>query len=289
MLYINPIGGLANRMRALASGISLAFKINVEFSVIWQKNWELNANLDDIFYLSEELSGRLEYPSKARYGLLFSVPRLKNFYLSKIFLNRFGTYCCGEQPFWREIINKDDSGKELEKYFIRGFSNKRTCLIQGGTEMYPFSDNFYRHLFRPNFEIVEQVKERLNLLGDTRYGVHIRRTDNAQSILNSPDEAFIGKINEILSTTPNARFYLATDSDYVKEKFKRIYGDSIICSEQSADRNSVRGIQEAAIEMFTLSNTKLILGSFYSSFSEAAAKLGNIPLRQVTLQHNNPI
>lgn len=281
MLYINPIGGLANRMRALASGISLASKLNVDFSVIWLKNWELNAGFNDIFCMSEDLFGKLDYPSKARYGMMFSIPRLKNCYLSKLFLKRFGTYCCGEQPFWQKIISNDNSGRELEKYFINGFSDKRMCLIQGGTEMYPFSDDLYRHLFRPNCQITEQVDERLRLLGDVSYGVHIRRTDNSQSILNSPDEAFITAINEIQSTMPDARFYLATDSDDVKKKFKRIYGDSIICSEKTADRNSVEGIQEAAIEMFTLSNTQLIIGSFYSSFSEAAAKIGNVPLRQV--------
>lgn len=38
-----PVGGLANRMRAVASAVMLAGKTKSELSIIWFRDWALNA------------------------------------------------------------------------------------------------------------------------------------------------------------------------------------------------------------------------------------------------------
>lgn len=284
MLYINPIGGIANRMRALASGIALANDLNVDFKIIWLRNWELNARFEDIFQTCPLVSGRINYPGKFKYGVYYSIPRLKNLYISKLSLKRFGVYLSSEDAAGREIFRNDDSDSAVRKMFLNGLKDKRDCLIQGGTNMYPFSDDLYSSLFQPNNIIKERLAQQMAILGEECYGVHIRRTDNLQSIANSPDYLFIDEIKNILGKNPDAKFYLATDSEEVKKNFKLIFGDKIFYSASAADRNSVQGIHDAAVELFTLSKTKYILGSFYSSFSEAAAKLGNITLKQLSIK-----
>ncbi len=284
MLYINPIGGIANRMRALASGIALANDLNVDYKIIWQQNWELNARFEDIFQPCPFVSGRINYPGKIKYCTHFSIPRLKNLYISKLFLKRFRAYLSSEDSVYREIITHDDSDIAIKKMFLDGLNDKKDCFIQGGTNMYAFSDDLYTCLFQPNGLIKKRLENQMAILGQECYGVHIRRTDNLQSIAHSPDYLFIKEIKSILDEKPDAKFYLATDSEDVKKNFKKIFGDRILHSAMVADRNSVQGIQEAAVELFTLSKTKYILGSFYSSFSEAAAKLGNISLKQLSVK-----
>jgi hypothetical protein len=44
------------------------------------------------------------------------------------------------------------------------------------------------------------------------------------------------------------------------------------------NRHSKEGILEAVLEIYSLSKTARIFGSYYSSYSEMAAKLGKIKL-----------
>lgn len=38
-----PVGGLANRMRAVASAVTLAAKSDSDLSIVWFQDWALNA------------------------------------------------------------------------------------------------------------------------------------------------------------------------------------------------------------------------------------------------------
>lgn len=284
VLYINPIGGLANRMRALAGGISLAQDLGVDFKLVWLKNWELYAEFDDIFEMPEELLGRVSYPDKVTYGILYSPPRLKNLYISSMTLRRYGLSFLGSNEPYFDIAAAVDSGSEVKRMFEQGFAKRDKCFLQGGIHLYPFDLELYRHLFKPSENIKKVVDERIAELGENRYGVHIRRTDNIESIRKSPDEIFIKEMNRRLTVNSEIRFYLSTDSEEVKLKFKREFGEKVRFSPKVARRDTVDGIKEAAIELFTLANTKAILGSYFSSFSEAASLLGDVPLKEVRVK-----
>lgn len=278
-LIINPIGGLANRMRLLAGAITLANDLGVDYKVVWLKNWEINASMEDVFEVSDCLKGKVLYPGALEYGLLYSMPRRKNFYLTALTHRRFGlSFMPNVKPF-SDIIAKDNNSNEIKTLFESAFRQKDSCFIQGGIELYPYDVEFYRSLFVPNVEIESRARHNVERLGTQCVGIHIRRTDNCVSITNSPDDVFIEEISRRIELNPNEKYYLATDSEDVKFKFKSIFGNRILCSPQVAQRDSVQGIKDAVVELFTLSHTQLIIGSFYSSFSEAAAMLGNVPLR----------
>jgi hypothetical protein len=52
-------------------------------------------------------------------------------------------------------------------------------------------------------------------------------------------------------------------------------------------RKSVGGIQDAAIDLWILSRTQKILGSYRSSFSETASEIRGIPLK--IIKSNSPV
>jgi hypothetical protein len=282
-LIINPVGGLANRMRALTSGLALAKELGVESHIIWLRNWELNARFDDLFEMSDEFKNvNFVYPSKLKYELTYSYPRKRSLYVSKLYHQRyFGLSFFGTQNTYMSIF-KNESPAVVKNMFEQSISQSdKDCFLMGCSDMYPYQNSYYRSLFIPK----SSLKDRINLiceeLGSNSVGLHIRRTDNAKSIANSPDQLFYDAIDTILGQNPQTKFYLATDSQATKSQFAKRYGDRIVYNPREACRGTVEGVQDAVVELFTLSSTCRILGSYYSSYSEAAAKLGDIPLRQL--------
>lgn len=263
-IIINPIGGLANRMRAIASGISLARAIGADYSIIWSINSELYAKFEDVFAPVPEISDHIIYPSRFEYDLFYSIPRKKNLYITKITWLRFSHVLYDGMAIMSDEDKVFDAAKR---------SNK--CFIQSGCIFYPFTNELYRRLFRPAPEVEKLI------IREDMIGLHIRRTDNIESIKHSPDELFINKINEIIQEKPSSRFYLATDDTATKDKFKGNFGDRITTYDAPVERNTRQGIINAGAEMFTLANCSQIIGSHYSSYSEAAALLGNTPLTQL--------
>lgn len=106
--------------------------------------------------------------------------------------------------------------------------------------------------------------------------MHIRRTDQFNSIKYSPIELFEEKIDDVLSKKTDVVFYLSTDDPTVENRLKAKYQDKIFVRKKEFNRNTITGIQDAVVDMFCLSKTSVIYGSFASSFSEIAARIGNI-------------
>ncbi len=80
MIYIEPTGGLANRMRAFASGISISKELNTELICIWAENGELYAHFEEIF---EEIDG-IEFRKKIKKYSYLKFSNQSNLY-KKIF------------------------------------------------------------------------------------------------------------------------------------------------------------------------------------------------------------
>ncbi len=276
-LSINPIGGLANRMRAIASGISLAHELDADFEIIWAVNDELYARFDDIFEVPEILKNKIQYPRKIKYAFSYSVPRKKNLFVSSVFLKRFNRCLLSDIKDWK--LTENDEKSHLLQYFSG--TKDLSGYIQGGTNFFPYQPGFYRSLFSPKKNIQVEIDEVILRMGPLRTGVHIRRTDNTQSICHSPLEIFKENIIDLLGNNPEMKFYLATDSETVKSDFKKLFKTALICDDNPASRTTLSGIRSAVKEMFILSRCQTIYGSYYSSFSEAAALLGDVTLETI--------
>jgi hypothetical protein len=158
-------------------------------------------------------------------------------------------------------------------------------ILNGGRVLiescYEFGDytSSYSKNFIPTRDILQSVEEFIdNNFTSNTIGVHIRRTDNELSIKNSPLSLFCDAMNREIELCEDTTFYVATDDKDTKSELKRMFGDRILSIDTDCNRNSLQGIKDAVKEMWLLSRTSKIYGSFYSSYSEVASQLGGIPL-----------
>ncbi|MCD8165270.1 MAG: glycosyl transferase [Bacteroides sp.] len=249
MITLIPVGGLANRLRTICSGIELARKHNYRIKIVWFKDKGLNSsfrglfepiNLPDIFLKEGTLVDKL----------FIDRPRQKNFYIPGIYQT--------------VAFQKRFYPKEMQELTDRGYDFNRLCAggslyIASYTAFYPFSSATLLKMFRP----IESIRKRIdsftaNFQQHETIGIHIRRTDHIISIQESPTELFFERIDKRLRISPNTCFYLATDSEEEKVTFMERYGNKIYTLEEKADRTNYSGMQHAVTEFFLLSRTKEI-------------------------------
>jgi len=267
MIYIEPQGGLANRMRVIASALELQEKTGKQVVCYWVPKTELNARFEDLFLPIDLLSIGDTIPFHNRFlKSSFHTNPIK-YLVAKSLIKISDVDIVLEDKDVHQLIykNKRDIVNMFQKKHAIYF---KTC------------ETFYGRLssvvyFKPITAIQLKIEEITSKLTSPVVGLHIRRTDNSQSKLNSPTELFIQKIDKQLKEEPNTSFYLATDDEQEEKYLKDSYGARIITHQKILDRNSLQGVQDAIVDMYCLAATDTIWGSYWSSFSEMAARLGN--------------
>jgi hypothetical protein len=256
-IYLEPVGGLCNRLRSIASTVQIS-KANVTNSVtiFWRLNRELNCPFE---YLFEPIHG-------------IKVKSVKQIDVIAHFIQRVK-----REVYWDEkIIKNSRENLELPANMLDKLKDAKDAYLISCDQ---FSRELDFSIFRPQKDIEMAVNQLTYTYDKNLVGVHIRRTDNIESIKKSSTDSFIKKMQEEIMINKDTYFYLATDSYQEEITLKKIFGNRIIAQENKAlNRNSEMGIRCALIDLLCLSRTKKIYGSYYSSFSEVAASLGNINL-----------
>jgi len=266
MLIFYPTGGLANRMRVIDSAVRFGIQSKQKVKIIWVKDNGLNCSFSTIWY---PVTFVKDYNWKWL-PLFFSL-RSKSRVFQKFLnllekLNLLKILGANEYDALRKLVRTE----RLRGYYC--------CLISTYSTFFS-GDNFQRELFCLQPEIAKLVDKETEDFDAHTIGVHIRRTDNGEAIRNSPLELFVEKMEAELQTESYTKFYVASDSEDVKRNLKSKFGDKVILRGGGLlDRNSQEGIIQAVVEMFALSRTTKIFGSFWSSFSEMAATIGNIDI-----------
>jgi hypothetical protein len=269
-----PVGGLANRMRAMASAVHLSQETNSQLNVLWFKDWALNAPFSCLFEsINDKILNLKETSFIGR--VLWDRPRKKNLYLPSIFHYISFTDCIYERSFFHLIQTKFDFNQWVKK--------NQNVYMASYSAFQPYEQFLISKLFVPIRTINDKIEKHCSLFEKNTIGVHIRRTDNIASIEQSPLELFYKKLDIDIEIHDNTSIYLATDSEEVKAQMRQRYGRRIICSENEASRNSIEGIQEGVVDMYTLAQTKKIYGSYGSSFSDMAAQINGRPLEILKL------
>lgn len=275
MICIEPFGGLANRMRALDSALILAKKKNKKVKVIWKKNSDLNCEVEKLFELPENVEiETIEFDREDQNHLVGKIySRLQNNSIIRNYLT-----LRSEKYFSRKKIAML---KKKDYDFSRILKHKKV-YIRSQDRFYMENELFADFSIKP--EITETVDRISAKFSDYTIGIHIRRTDNTQSIKYSPLSKFVWLIESDLSTNPETRFLLATDCPEEEQLLIAKFGDKIITYEgKTLGRDKEEAIKDALIDMLCLSRTKRIYGSFWSSFSDVAASLGKIELKIVSI------
>jgi len=276
-IELNPRGGLANRMRTMVAAYYLAKEVGSDLFVYWIKDNGLNAKFGDIF----------EYPNTERLfvkdvsrlnSFFFDEPSKHNLYLSAIF-HRIKND--------RIIYNRSVKSLKSSGFDFENWAKGNNCYLGSCEEVVCLGATNYgdilKDLFRPVKDIRDKIDARLSFFKNKNViGIHIRRTDNIDSIKHSPTSLFLDIAKKHIQADDDNILFLASDSIEVKKEFlNSLPNDRVITDMHETTRSTVEGIVEAIVDMWTLANTNRIYGSFYSSFSEMASKIGGAPLNIV--------
>jgi len=266
MITLVPTGGLGNRMRAIASAIALAERAKTKLRIIWFQDWGLGCNFNELFSTLRHQEIEIELKEASFFDkYLHDRPRIKNFFIPYLFEKIQFDACLYEKEVTTNFFHHFDflswcQGRNV--YVVSCISFFPSKLPRGAFDV-----------FRPVPELLERINKTGRSFPTSVVGVHIRRTDNKTAIADSPIEIFIQRMHQ---EDKAISFYLATDSEEVKQEMKQEFGNRIITSSNKAKRNDRDGMQDALVELYTLSHTSLILGSSHSTFSITAAEIGDI-------------
>lgn len=261
-----PVGGLANRMKAIDAAYHLAKDCGSKLKVIWFKDKGLNCRFDELFQHPTDSIITIREASFCDL-LLEDRPRKKNFFLPWLPEHLKYDACIYEQQATLLFYDHFD---------YAAWARNRRVYLASCVYFHPQPEEKLFKLFQPIDSLQQEIAKRCADFNEHTIGIHIRRTDNIASITQSPTELFIKQMEEIVEHQPDTIFYLATDSEAEKLTLKQAFGNHIITSPHAAERHSLSGMQEALIELYMLSRTSKIIGSMQSSYSETAAQIGGI-------------
>ena len=258
VFIVEPTHGLCNRLRVIRSALNLAQRINFKVVVLWRVNDELGCKYEDLFETSN----------------LFKVINVKGKYFSKI-------YCRLKQLSSDILITQKDVKNNKEDSLLSKIKEKspQKIYIKTFDEFYISQPQIDYDWLIPVANLRKRIEEIVSQVGKNGKGIHIRRTDNSVAIEKSPIELFIDQINQDIENDSQTKFFLATDDKEVKKLLKESFNSNVYTTGDVLNRNSREGMQASVVDLFVLSKMSLIYGSHWSSFSEEAAKIGNIDLR----------
>lgn len=274
MIIVEPCAGLGNRFIALASAYHAAKQLDKELMVIWKEESVLGAPMSALF----ELPAEIKCAEISEYG-----------YKKNLFGQLHGNQI---KKKYRGLAGKffecDDIMKLYDEKGTEGVADEflkyPDVYVKATNPFWNIFDIDHAFDFISPKEAIESRKKQVlkEAEGKRLVGVHIRRTDHVEAIKNSPLELFIEKMQEELERQEETFFYVATDDKATEKSLRdRFDGRVLTFTGKSLDRDSRQGIEDAYVEMLCLSAGDKILGSFNSTFSVMASRLGNIPLEVV--------
>lgn len=257
MIIIQPRAGLCNRLRAIASAISLAQASNNDVHLIWEMNRECNSRFSDLFEMPAEIYRLTELNIGSEIAAINRrVPQLFSRYQN----------CYIGQNIISQIVSPKD--------WIALTSKFRHLYISTWNSFYQHSSRLPFHVFIPR-KHVREVIEANNF--DNMIGVHVRRRDNKEAISHSPIEGFVEQINAEIKADDKLEFFLATDEPSVEVELEKEFPGRIVTHKKfSLDRNDPKAIRDAVIDLLSLASCRKLIGSHYSSFSRTAADINGI-------------
>ena len=266
-LTLVPVGGLANRMKAIDAAIQLISGTDLALKIYWFRDKGLNCRFDQLFQpLDLPQVSLIEATSFDSFS--YDRPRKRNLYIPRFFQSFYFDDC---------VYEAEATQRMYQHFDFRSWAiNRRTYLASCVYFFPPAPDARLFQFFHPVPALQQRIDEVSRTFGNRCVGVHIRRTDNLSSINESPTNLFVDRMQMMVQSDEDTCFYLASDSSEEKSKLKATFGKRILTSVTDLSRNSVQGIQDALVELYALSKTKMILGSVKSSYSETAAQIGQI-------------
>lgn len=267
-----PTQGLSNRLRVIATASKLARMSNKNLTVYWEVNKGLNASYKDLFEAPDKIV-ITKPPLKYQVWLTIALLRFRS--LTKALPGLFRFDFVYLDTMVQQVRNgKIDLQQEVDKSKKAFF-----CSCQE----FQYFDAVDYTIFIPKHTLQESINALSRQFNAHTIGVHIRSTDNEWSKKNSPFQLFVEKIEKEIQLNEDVNFFVSTDNEtYQNELLKRFGENKILIHKKEFRRDTKKGIEDAVIDIFCLSKTTRIYGSYWSSFSDVAGRIGNIPITVLT-------
>lgn len=268
-----PAGGLGNRMKAVAAALRLAEAADSSLRVLWCKDWGLGCRFDQLFQPIGHPRVTLREATLADL-LATDRPRRRNLWLPAL---------CQRLAYGARMDEAATThGMETAFDFEAWARGRKVWLASNVYFMGKEIPQDAFDIFRPAPALQQRIDDQMAAMGtDDVVGVHIRRTDNARAIADSPTEAFVQRMRQ---EPPSTRFYVATDDETVKQQLRREFPGRVATLPRQAERGSLQGMEDALVEMCVLARCRRILGSAFSTYSMTAAAMGRVPLETIKRQ-----
>ena len=264
-LTLVPLGGLCNRLRALLSARCLCeCDPALRVRVVWAVKGECAARFDELFEDRLTIPGRFEFRS-ARFVDTPAVLR-RNLRLPALLRRALFN---GQHPDFHSSSSAADC--------LSHFRAQQRVYISTGSALCSTPREAWAQL-RPLPHLCRRIDALTHSFGKNTIGVHVRRTDNEKSWSISPLSAFEREMQAALAQDPGVSFYLATDDEGVRERLANLFPGRIMSQSGAPTRTTLDGMEAAVVDLFVLSRTQRLIGSYWSSFTDTAAELGEIPL-----------
>ncbi|MEM1051352.1 MAG: tetratricopeptide repeat protein [Pseudomonadota bacterium] len=264
-LYVDAQHGLGNRLRAIASGASIAKQTGRDLVVVWEADHHCDCSLLDLFDYRGELIPQSffgEAESKGWTTLNYMEIEEGSTRGAPLILKD------GTPAYVRSAYVLDHPGSEWrqENHFLRSLKPVRNVL-----------------------DLVHSIPERCDV------GLHIRMEGAASTEIQSYDAPqnwpehdhstmqewrakshfsnFMRRVDQMIETGDANTFFLAADLPETYTAFIEKYGDRIRHLERTYFDRSREQMRYALADAILLSRCDAMLGSSWSSFSEIALRL----------------
>jgi hypothetical protein len=276
-LAIKPFGGLGNRLLVLDSYIKILSRLKpLKAIVIWERNKNLYCKFSDLFEVPEGITF-IETAGFSRYNPA-SIFQIYNSFHPTHYQWRWFNQLFGRERKYNCRVYSEVIEQELKE--------KNDYLPPDRTSVYItyyqrfFNDGTPFYGFQPVTELLKKINEISGQFQQNTIGIHIRRQDHFEAISNSSTEVFLKEIEKHLSVS-EGDFFLSSDDPIEKKLLTRRFGKRMITRDIHYSRSSRRGMEDAVIDLFCLSKTSEIWGSFNSTFGQVAGELGHVKFKSI--------
>ncbi|PXF46235.1 hypothetical protein BWQ96_04020 [Gracilariopsis chorda] len=284
VLVCHCMHGLGNRLRALGSCMSFAKESSRELIVVWEPDSHIEAKFShmfsDKFVVLEKMPVQWPFAEVEKWDSVWTEFKFHNYMEME-----------GQGAVKGEII-KDLPNKHMYYKGAYIMEVENTALTNWD------KDNEHLRSLTPIDAVNTLVRELEDkgLGSDNVIGLHVRNRTLSKDIKNVNfiqeygDEAtktmdmwrhksgvhnFMKQMDKLIKEKPSVKFFVATDTFEVIEQLEKIYGTQRILSiKRSCDERDGECVKYALADLYSLSKCKTLYGSNWSSFTEAAERLG---------------
>lgn len=286
ILLCHVMHGLGNRLRALGSCLSFASTTGRVPLIVWEKDAHIQASYGDLF--ATKLAVLDSFSPKW--------PDMKGGHEWDAAWKQYNFHNYMEMEGGGAVKGEQVLDEEDKSIYFKG-----AYIIEADPALTSWElDNEQLRALTPVPAVADMVAARAAEGLSGMIGVHIRNKTLDKDIdgvsfddeygveaaatmekwrLASGYPSFITEMRSLMAKDPALKFYVATDTAAVIDIMATTFPGKVVSTPRECDGRDGACVRLALVDILCLSKTKGLLGSNWSSFTEAAQRIGGVEAR----------